>query len=232
MDFVRSLLPFDQFDNLIQFSSVTSQERTIRQNDILHIPFPRSGEPLYSPRQKLSVASEDVDDDPSEYKRKKILHKEVERRRRQEMAALYKSLRSLLPPHHLKGKRSICDHTHETVKYIRQLEKRIKELREKRDELKISVNESSINGRSESFTSAVKNSVIRVGISKAGVQVLVCTASISRVLGVLTQEGLTVLSCISTRVNGSLLHTIECQVSEGRSINTAELQSKLRDLLA
>ncbi|KAL4196175.1 hypothetical protein AMTRI_Chr04g244740 [Amborella trichopoda] len=52
------------------------------------------------------------------------------------MAALLASLRSLLPLHYLKGKRSICDQLYEATNYITHQKEKIQELRETGDRLR------------------------------------------------------------------------------------------------
>ncbi|GMQ05190.1 hypothetical protein CsSME_00050314 [Camellia sinensis var. sinensis] len=203
------MFPFDQIDDFLQFSSIPCQQLTIQQDTELLV--------------KPSLCNYD----------RKIIHRDVERQRRQEMAALYRLLRSLLPLDYLKGKRSVADHMNEAVNYIRHLQKRIEVLSEKRDELKrSSLNQSSVNGGSKYLPSCLKQSVTVVETSRGGVQVVVNTAligrvSVSRVLDVLIREGLTVISCISTNINERSLHSIETEVFVVNSFNVGLILIKL-----
>lgn len=52
-------------------------------------------------RKTSSTAFDDTDETPAEYLRK-IIHRDVERQRRQEMTGLYQSLRSKIPPQFLQ----------------------------------------------------------------------------------------------------------------------------------
>ncbi|KAK9276051.1 hypothetical protein L1049_005582 [Liquidambar formosana] len=240
MDYISSMFSFDHTDELFQFSSIPCQEHTTQQDEPPLIPFLEgtdlTNKPKYSQRRKSSAAFGDSDANPIDNKKKKIIHRDLERQRRQEMATLYGSLRSLLPLEYLKGKRSISDHMHESVNYIRHLQKKIEELSDKRDGLKRLDNSSSFNVAPECSQSCPWDSVT-VKPCLVGVEVVMSTAlrqeglPLSRVLEVLTGEGLNIVSCISTKVNERLLHTIESEVSDGRSIDISQLQQKLTDLI-
>ncbi|XP_059664550.1 transcription factor bHLH120-like [Cornus florida] len=244
MDYIPPVFPFDQIDELLHFSAIPCQQHTIQQ-DVLVTPSLYDGDlankPDCSRRRKSSVMTfGDINELSNDhYKKKKIIHRNVERQRRQEMATLYRSLRSRVPPEYLKGKRarSISDHMHETVNYIKHLQKRIEELNDKRDELRRLPNPAeNLNVASECSQSARPQDSVEVNTCRAGMEVVVCTAlrkglPLSEVLDVLIQEGLTVVSCISTKVNERLLHTVESEVNDGRSIDPSELQQKLTDLI-
>ncbi|KAI9073034.1 hypothetical protein K1719_045013 [Acacia pycnantha] len=71
---------------------------------------------------------------------KKLIRQHTERQRRQEMADLSASLRSLLPLEYIKGKRSASGHLNESAKYIKHLQNRIEELSCKRNRLRMMCN--------------------------------------------------------------------------------------------
>ncbi|CAK8573607.1 unnamed protein product [Lathyrus sativus] len=144
---------------------------------------------------------------------KKMIHKEIEKQRRHQMTTLHASLRSLLPLEFIKGKRSISDHTNEGVNYINFLKKNIKELSAKRDELK--------SHASCSFSIHKNNTTVGVEIStrEEGVP-------LSKLLEQLLKEGLDVVSCFSIQVNGRLLHSVQCEVIDSKSVDLSVLRRK------
>ena len=107
-----------------------------------------------------------------------------------------------------QGKRAISDHMNEAVNYIKYLQKKIKELGEKRNELKSLANSSSRNGSGNFVTVCPCWGGIEIVISRDGEE----GVPLSKVLETLVEEELNVVSCISTNVNGRLLHTIQCEV--------------------
>ncbi|GMI99561.1 hypothetical protein HRI_003625400 [Hibiscus trionum] len=174
-------------------------------------------------RQGKSLASDNGDGDGDDNDTKKSMHRDVERQRRQEMATLYASLRTLLPLEYIKGKRAISDHMNGAVIYIKDLQKRIRELSSKRDELK-KLSDSSVYDLTSS-------AVVRQSLD--GVEVVISTGvgaralTLSRVLKLLVEEGLGVVSCVSTRIDGGLIHTIQSEVTDLTLIDVPRLQQKL-----
>ncbi|XP_062075440.1 transcription factor bHLH120-like [Humulus lupulus] len=199
----------------------------------------------------------------SDNKSKKMRkHRDIEMQRRQEMAARHASLRSLLPLELIKGKRSISDHIHEGARYIKQLQLKIKELDAKRENLKkyyyLSDSRSIIGpstyhdhhghggaGSSSSSTPLSQDHLLRVQPCGGGLEIVISSTGdfggasvlpLSKILQVILQEGLCLISCISTKVNGRLLHTIKseanyyCVESECSDYLSA-LEQKLKKLI-
>ena len=121
-----------------------------------------------------------------------------------------------------QGKRSISDHINEAASYIKDLQIKINELADKRDELKKfskSTANFSLQGSGSSTNSSQPVGFFTIQNTCGGVQVVISTSCfiedglpLSRVLGLLVHEGLIVVSCVSTKVNGRLLHTIQSEV--------------------
>lgn len=120
-----------------------------------------------------------------------------------------------------QGKRSISDQMNEGVNYVKYLEKKIKELGVKRDELKrlsnLSISASQIETSDQNDTSPINRFVVHqslVGIEIAySCGYLEQELPLSKVLEVLLDEGLCVVNCVSTRVDERLLHTIQAEVT-------------------
>ncbi|KAK2976167.1 hypothetical protein RJ640_002685 [Escallonia rubra] len=147
---------------------------------------------------------------------RKIIRRDLERKRRQEMAASLDSLRSHLPPEMIKGKRSILDHVTVAVDYITCKQKNLKELSLKRDELKrLTLVGSGNIGSSSQCT----RSCITVLPFLGGVSIVLNYGGLdegdlqlSKVVELLLEEGLNIISYLSTKVGDNLLHTIYSEV--------------------
>ncbi|KAK4283103.1 hypothetical protein QN277_000095 [Acacia crassicarpa] len=163
--------------------------------------------------------------DNKDYKKKneKLIHREIERQRRQEMATLHASLRSLLPLEFIKGKRSMSDHMNEAKNYIKHLQKRIKELSAKRDELKKLTENNSSNPEEthecEKYDHSGFFSVHEID-NNVGVGIEVSSSfgeerlfPLSKLLKLMLDEGLGVVNCVTSQINGRLIHSVQCEVT-------------------
>ncbi|XP_039000182.1 transcription factor bHLH126-like [Hibiscus syriacus] len=163
--------------------------------------------------------------------KKKSMHRDIERQRRQEMATLYASFRTLLPLEYIKGKRAVSDHMNRAVIYIKELQKRIRELSSKRDELK-KLSDSSFCDRPMSSKDGLTSSAV-VRQSLDDVEVVISTGvgaralTLSKVLKLLVEEGLDVVSCVSIRIDGGLIiHTTQSEVTDLTPVDIPRLQQK------
>ncbi|VFQ77569.1 unnamed protein product [Cuscuta campestris] len=224
-------------------SSAAASSRKPQQGDRMILP--------ESCADDFAAAAAAATDDSSKLKR--IMHREIERQRRQEMATLYASLRSLLPLEYVKGKRSTSDHMHEALNYIKQMQKNVQDLGRKRERLKTAAAAAAIRspcrgsekkgGSSSADKTRAAGNFVSVSGCRNGVEVLInCDAgggggerggfALSRVVGTLQKEGVDVVSCGSTRADNRLLHCLQSQVSyEEKGIDLQALQKKLNDVI-
>ncbi|KMS98933.1 hypothetical protein BVRB_3g067340 [Beta vulgaris subsp. vulgaris] len=194
----------------------------------------RGRKSTFSPNNVISNCNDNSDE-----QKRKTIHKEVERQRRLEMSNLYSSLRSTLPAEYTKGKRSTSDHLAEAVNYIKDLENNVKGLADKRDRLK-----------SESEWTAP---TYHVGGSsnprqcRGSVEIHPCVGGLdidinvnydddsfclSSALQVVYEEGLSVSSCTSTKVNEKIMHKIICEVTDISCIDFSRFHQRLIDLVS
>ncbi|KAG4130917.1 hypothetical protein ERO13_D09G174500v2 [Gossypium hirsutum] len=211
------------------FSSGSDPQNTIPQDEILdYVPMGGSSS---RGRQRKLLSTEKRENSNADDK-KKSMHRDIERQRRQEMSTLYASLRTLLPLEYIKGKRAISDHMNGAVSYVKDLQKRIDGLNAKRDELKkASDNWSGFEQGMTSNEAFPSSAVVRQSLD--GVEVVISTSvgpkalTLSRVLQLLLEEGLDVVNCITTRIGGGLIHTIQTEVSDLRGVHVPYLEQKL-----
>uniref|UniRef100_A0A803M0N1 BHLH domain-containing protein n=1 Tax=Chenopodium quinoa TaxID=63459 RepID=A0A803M0N1_CHEQI len=118
---------------MFPFQSVAAGTTTTNI-DPVHQPHYGVDSKLKSPKTRKLRSGKSVQDNKinnedeikgNDITNKKVIHREVERQRRQEMSNLYSSLRSLLPVEYVKGKRSVSEHITEATRYIKDLEKNI-----------------------------------------------------------------------------------------------------------
>ncbi|KAL9225268.1 hypothetical protein vseg_001214 [Gypsophila vaccaria] len=176
--------------------------------------------------------------DVDEAQQRKMIHREIERQRRQEMSDLCASLRSTLPFEYIKGKRATSDHLAGAVNYIKDLEKNVKELGNKRDQLRASIESTSSKheeggvGGSSNYPTPCPGTVvmlprlggldieINVGYENQGF-------SLSVALHVILDEGLGIASYTSTKVDDRFVHNIVCEVNDMACINIDGLYQRL-----
>ncbi|KAJ4972432.1 hypothetical protein NE237_005531 [Protea cynaroides] len=225
LNYISPFFSLPHGDELSLQSAPSPNQLQSTQHDMFPIEQDKTG------KQKLSATPRINHVEIScENKKRKIIRREVEKQRRQQMGSLYASLRTLLPPEYIKGKRSISDHMTEAANYIRNLHKKIEELKYKRDGLRNMGNSTILNADHEADRVTVRH-------CSAGLEVVISSGlsdemlPLSRVLRVLVEEGLNILNSVSTKVNKSSTHAIQSQVCCQVPVNLSGLQRKLIDLV-
>lgn len=114
-----------------------------------------------------------------------------------------------------QGKRSISDQMNEAVNYIRHLQSNMKDLEAKRSALKRSSNLKCVDEiKSSSSDSAVNRVTVHPWFS--GTQILIRGGlrvfPLSVVMKLLSQQGLNIVSCLSSQVNNKTFDKIYCEV--------------------
>ncbi|XP_019155888.1 PREDICTED: transcription factor bHLH36-like [Ipomoea nil] len=269
MEQISSTFPFQ--DGLLHFSPIISARQQTKppvsdhntnpllvfdllKGDVAYdvAPTMKPNVILQQQHQQLQLQQKNPNNNPP-HQQRKIIRRDVERQRRKEMGSLYKSLVGLIPYEYIKGKRSTSDRLQETVRYVKDLRKRVEKLSAKRDELKgvteppadsssnsllrpaaVASSSSLIKGRDECND---EQSRVTVKPCRAGVEVTVNVAaqkikggggvSLSKILKVLVGDGLSINNCCSIKVNDRLLQTIEAEVIGGGSIDPTQLERKL-----
>ncbi|CAH2048089.1 unnamed protein product, partial [Thlaspi arvense] len=191
---------------------------------------------------------------PDDRESKKMRHRDIERQRRQEVSSLFKSLRTLLPFQYIQGKRATSDHIFQAVNYIKDLQNKIKELNEKKNRIKKSIpgthithpsteecTSSSLSSSStlSSSCSCVDDKHITVVVMPClmGVEIVISCciqrnkSCLSTVLQTLAQEQrLSVVSCLSSKLQQRFTHTIVSQVENGIKIDYSEIKDKIMNM--
>lgn len=231
-------------DLLIQILSNPSQQNKISQDPVMdfasmettrtHIPPNINSQKKRLSKRTLNTNKEDGIASEDHFKLRKIIHRDIERQRRQEMTMLYSSLRSLLPIQYVKGKRSVSDHMHEAVNYIKEMQGNIKELEKQRDLLMIP---NSIRHGTENDSRFTDCTVTVSPCLQGGVQISIsvdCKGKnfpLSRILGDLLKQGLNMVSCVSAKADQRSLYTIHTEACDMNNIDHLALQQKVIDMI-
>ncbi|KAF5480321.1 hypothetical protein F2P56_001081 [Juglans regia] len=183
------------------------------------------------------ISSTSDNDEANTGNNKKIIRRDTERQRRQKMAILNASLRSLLPVEMIMGKRSLSDHMSEAVNYIKYLKNKLEELSVRSNKLKELSNFSVLGLGNQRSDNNLQNRVM-VHPCWDGVEIVITSnvnedsLLLSEVLEILLEEALSVVTCSSTKANERLIYTIQAKVNDfGCGLDLHELQRKLNALV-
>ena len=124
----------------------------------------------------------------------------------------------------------------QTVSYVQHIQRRIQQLKDKRDKLRELANQTN----RKRLSSSERDSVVVRAKDGIGIQVVLDTTTKHRLpfsifVQALVVEGLEILNCISHRLDERFIHTIECQPilnNDGcyTTIDVSMFQHKLANL--
>ncbi|KAL4025243.1 hypothetical protein IC575_013623 [Cucumis melo] len=170
-------------------------------------------------------------DETTQNEEKKIMHRDVERERRKQMASLLTNLRSLLPLEFIKGRRSRVDIVDEAVNYIEYLRGKINELHLKRDAI---VKRLHLESSSSCNNDIPSTSCVVIKQYSGGLEIVISNGIISEqnfqlsgVMRVLIEQSIEIETCSSTKLNERMLYTIQTKVDDSTKIDLHELKQRL-----
>ncbi|PWA96222.1 Myc-type, basic helix-loop-helix (bHLH) domain-containing protein [Artemisia annua] len=239
-------LVFHQIPSLICFQQPARNQQDLIVEDKDHVTMEgntnksasktRKKQEDQSPSSSKPNSATPEDSTKDEHTQRKLVHREIERQRRQDMAKLYASLRGLLPLEFVKGKRSTSDHMHQAVNYIKHMQENIKEMTVKRDQLKkfveTSVSGLGTNSNEKNLTNLLPNTV-SLHSSNGGIQISINSCPfeegfpLSRILKAISKEGFKVITCTCTKVNDRLIHSIQAEANDPVLTDLSMLQQRL-----
>ncbi|XVF02014.1 hypothetical protein REPUB_Repub04eG0139600 [Reevesia pubescens] len=148
----------------------------------------------------------------------KVERKIIEKNRRNHMKNLYSKLNSLLPHHNSKEPLSLPDQIDEAVNYIKSIQTRLKESREKKE---------SLMGRKRSYrctnstaaetTESFKSPEIRINEKGSAMEVVLMTNQDSQfmfyeMIRVLQEQGAEVLNANFSVVGNTVFHIVHAEI--------------------
>ncbi|XP_057798463.1 transcription factor bHLH118-like [Salvia miltiorrhiza] len=195
-------------------------------------PIPQGNQNTEKKRPRKFASTRSQDDS------KKTAHKFIEKQRRQEMTALYASLRSLLPLQYVKGKRAVSDHMHQAVNYVNDMKMNIEQLQKRRDKLRNITTSAAADDDGDPNTTVNGHDCVKITLFRDGIEILITHSPndnifpLSKVLADLLDRQLNVVHCVSTSTaHSTILQTIHIEVNDSTNIDLPELQERLQNLI-
>ncbi|PSS10230.1 Transcription factor bHLH36 like [Actinidia chinensis var. chinensis] len=166
--------------------------------------------------------------------RTRIDRKTIEKNRRNHMKALFSKLHSLVPHHHTSREAmSLADHIDEAANYIKNLEKHLEKLRQKRDRL-VAIAKQNIASMSCAENVGLRPPQIEVHEMGSALTVVLVTGlnykfMFNETIRVLHEEGAEIVNAGFSVVDDTVFHTIHSKVGEsGLGSGAARVSERLK----